>query len=328
MAIPMFVNGRTLHVGASIGVSVSPGDGVSGEQLVQRADVAMYRAKQSGHGTYQCYTEDMGQQARRHLELKLALRQALEKQEFELHYQPQIDLQSGRVNAMEALIRWRHPELGAVSPAHFIPLAEETGLIVPIGEWVLRTACSQLKAWQAEGYVDLCVAVNISARQFQGHDVPDLVRRVLADSGLRGEFLELELTESALMLDTDLVLTALKDVKVTGVRLALDDFGTGYSSLSHLKRFPIDVLKIDQSFTFDVTTSAEAASIVRAIIAMARSLGMTTVAEGVETIEQFSFMVDQHCDRVQGYYFSRPLTVAAMSALLSEDLRNRTLQLC
>lgn len=256
----------------------------------------------------------------------MALRHAVEKCELELHYQPQIDLKTGRVNAMEALLRWRHPELGVVSPARFIPLAEETGLIVPIGEWVLRTACTQLKAWHVAGHVDLCVAVNLSARQFRGHDVAEVVRRVLGECGLTGEFLELELTESALMLDTEMVLRTLKELKATGVKLALDDFGTGYSSLSHLKRFPIDVLKIDQSFTFDVTTSAEAASITRAIIAMAKSLDMSTVAEGVETAEQFSFMVEHQCDRVQGYYLSRPLSVAAMSSLLTEDQRKTSRQ--
>ncbi len=325
LAQPLLVHARSLHASASIGVSVYPGDGATGEQLLTHADVAMYRAKQRGHGTYQCYTEDMGLQAREHLELKVALRQAVERQEFELHYQPQVDVTTGRVNAMEALIRWRHPELGMVSPARFIPLAEETGLIVPIGEWVLRTACAQLKAWHAAGHVDLCVAVNLSARQFQGHDVAEVVRCVLGECALSGQFLELELTESALMLDTEVVLRTLQALKATGVMLALDDFGTGYSSLSHLKRFPIDVLKIDQSFTFDVTSSTEAASITRAIIAMAKSLDMTTVAEGVETAEQFSFMAEHQCDRVQGYFFSRPLSVVAMSALLAENQRNRTL---
>jgi diguanylate cyclase (GGDEF)-like protein len=326
LAQPLLVNARSLHVSGSIGVSVYPDDGATGEQLLRHADVAMYRAKQRGHGAYQCYTEDMGLQAREHLELKVALRQALEQGEFELQYQPQVDLKTGHVSAMEALIRWHHPVLGMVSPGRFIPLAEETGLIVPIGEWVLRTACAQLKAWHEAGHVELCVSVNVSARQFQGHDVAAVVRQVLGECGLKGESLELELTESALMLDTDIVLQTLRDLKSTGVQLALDDFGTGYSSLSHLKRFPIDVLKIDQSFTFDLTASAEAASITRAIIAMARSLDMATVAEGVETVEQFNFMVEHQCDRVQGYYFSRPLSVAAMSALLAQDAQHQTPQ--
>jgi len=325
MSLPWLVDTRSLHASASIGVSVFSGDSSrgdsDGETLLKHADVAMYRAKQQGRNSHRCYTDDMGLQAQQHMELQAALGLALEAQQFELHYQPQIDLRSGRVNAMEALIRWRHPELGMVSPASFIPLAEETGLIVPIGEWVLRTACRQLQAWHSAGHAGLCVAVNVSARQFQGHDVAAMVRRVLAECGLAGRFLELELTESALMLNADLVLQTLRELKTTGVMLALDDFGTGFSSLSLLRRFPIDVIKIDQSFTFDVTTSAEAASITCGIVAMAQSLGMKTVAEGVETEQQLAFMAAQRCDSVQGYYLSRPLPVAAMGAFLAEDRR-------
>ncbi|HSI57482.1 MAG TPA: EAL domain-containing protein [Ideonella sp.] len=321
LSLPLLIDARSVQVSASIGVSIYPGDGTCGETLLKHADVAMYRAKELGGNDYRCYTDDMGLRAQEHLELQAALRQAVDEQQFELHYQPQVDLRTGRMNAMEALIRWRHPELGMVSPARFIPLAEETGLIVPIGEWVLRSACTQLKAWHEAGHLGLCVAVNLSARQFQGHDVAQMVRRVLGECGLAGEFLELELTESALMQDTEGVLKTLHELKATGAALALDDFGTGYSSLSHLRRFPIDVIKIDQSFTFDVASSAEAASITRAIIAMARSLDMKTVAEGVETEQQLRFMSEHQCDSVQGYYYSRPLAVDAMSALLAEDRR-------
>ena len=318
---PMQIEGRSLQVNASIGISVYPGDGDNGDSLLKHADVAMYRAKQQGRNAYRCYTEDMGLAAQQHMELQTALGRALEQDQFELYYQPQVNLQTGRIDAMEALIRWHHPALGTIAPARFIPLAEDTGLIVPIGEWVLRTACTQLKAWHGAGHADVSVAVNLSARQFQGHDVARLVRCVLADVGLEGSFLEIELTESALMLDTEEVLRALNELKAIGVVLALDDFGTGYSSLSHLRRFPIDVIKVDKSFTFDVTTSTEAASITRAIIAMAKSLQVKTVAEGVETEAQLSFMVEHRCESVQGYYFSRPLRVAAMSALLSEGRR-------
>lgn len=321
MALPLTVGTRSLHVSASIGICTYTGDSSTGETLLKHADVAMYRAKQQGRNRYQCYSHDMGLQALQHMELQAALRQALEARQFELHYQPQVDLRTGRINAMEALIRWHHPVLGTISPARFIPVAEETGLIVPIGEWVLRTACAQLKAWHLAGHGALCVAVNLSVRQFQGHDVAQMVRRVLEECELDGRFLELELTESALMLDTESVLQALRTLKSTGVLLALDDFGTGYSSLSLLRRFPIDVIKIDQSFTFDVGTSTEAASITRAIIAMAQSLDMKTVAEGVETEQQLAFMAAQHCDSMQGYLFSRPLPVSAMSALLLEDRR-------
>lgn len=320
VSLPFFVEARSLSVSASIGISVCPADGSSSEMLLKHADVAMYRAKLRGNG-YECYTDDMGLQARQHIELQTALREALVQQQFELYYQPQVDLRTGRMNAMEALIRWRHPELGIVSPARFIPLAEETGLIVAIGEWVLRTACTQLKAWHMAGHTGMSVAVNLSARQFHGHDVAQLVRSVLGDCGLAPRFLELELTETALLLDTDVVLETLRELKDIGVVLALDDFGTGYSSLSHLRRFPIDVIKIDQSFTFELASSVGAASITRAIIAMARSLDVKTVAEGVETEQQLHFMAVHQCDSVQGYFFSRPLPVAAMSALLLEDRR-------
>jgi len=321
LVLPLQVAERCLQVGASIGISVFPDDGSNAEALLKHADTALYRAKQQGRNGYRCYTGEMGLEARQQIELQTALQQAIEQQQFELYYQPQVDLHSGRINAMEALVRWRHPALGMVSPADFIPLAEETGLIVPIGEWVLRSACTQLKAWHAAGHTGLSVAVNLSARQFHGHDVAQLVRGVLGELGLAGECLELELTESALMLDTEVVLETLRELKTLGVVLALDDFGTGYSSLSHLRRFPIDVIKIDQSFTFDVASSTDAASIARAVIAMARSLGVKTVAEGVETEQQLRFMAAHQCDRIQGYYFSRPLPVAAMGALLAEDRR-------
>jgi len=222
---------------------------------------------------------------------------------------------------VEALVRWHHPELGMVPPVRFIPLAEETGLIIPIGEWVLRTACAQAKAWHAAGHTALSVAVNMSARQFQQQDVPSLVRDVLHGTGLPAQCLELELTESTLLHNTDAVVETMRQLKTFGVRLALDDFGTGYSSLSYLKRFPIDILKIDKSFTFDVTSDEGAASIARAIIAMARSLNMTTVAEGVETIEQLELLSALGCDVMQGYYISRPLPVDQFTALLSDGQR-------
>jgi diguanylate cyclase (GGDEF)-like protein len=321
MSQPFQIRGRSMHVGASIGVSVSPGDGSNVDELLEHADVAMYRAKQQGRTAYQFYTGEMGSQARQRIELQTALSLALQERQFELHYQPQVDLRSGRIDAMEVLIRWRHPEMGIVSPAHFIPLAEETGLIVPIGEWVMRTACAQLKEWHDAGHHGLSVAVNVSARQFQRHDVVELVRDVLATCSLAPHHLELELTESALVLDTEAVLHTLLALKAMGVVLALDDFGTGYSNLSNLKRFPIDVIKIDQSFTADVTSNEQAASITRAIIAMARSLGARTIAEGVETEEQLRFMGEHRCDSIQGYFFSRPLPVAAMTQLLQEDRR-------
>jgi diguanylate cyclase (GGDEF)-like protein len=316
LAQPVLVEGETLHVTTSIGVAVHPADGGDAETLLKHADAAMYRAKEQGRNAYQCYTGAIGARARQYADLQNALRRAVEQGQFELHFQPQVSLATGRIHAVEALIRWRHPELGLVSPDRFIPLAEETGLIVPIGEWVLRTACRQLQAWRNASCGDLTMAVNLSPRQLHVHDVAQLVRCVLCDTGLPAAALELELTESALIHNTEAVGATLRELKSIGVSLALDDFGTGYSSLSHLRRFPIDVIKIDKSFTFDVTGSAEAASIARAIIAMAHSLGLRTVAEGVETEEQARFLAAHQCDSIQGYHVSRPLPAAALGEQL------------
>ena len=313
-------DGRDLHLSASIGISVFPQDGDSCDLLLQHADVAMYRAKSNGRNGFQSYSIEMGAQVQDRMELESALRVALERQQLELHYQPQVDRKGGRIVGVEALLRWHHPTLGMVSPARFIPVAEETGLIIPIGEWVLRTACAQAEAWHAGGHTGLSVAVNMSAKQFQQQDVPALVRDVLSRTQLPAQCLELELTESTLMHDTDAAVETMRQIKNLGVRLALDDFGTGYSSLSYLKRFPIDVLKIDQSFTFEVTSDAGAASITRAIIAMARSLHMTTVAEGVETRGQLEFLSALGCDVMQGFHISRPLPVSQVTALLDDGL--------
>ena len=310
--------GRDFYLGASIGISVYPHDGDSSDVLLQHADVAMYRAKANGRNGFQNYLVEMGAQARDRMTIESALRVALERQQFTLHYQPQVDGVSGRIVGVEALLRWQHPLLGNVSPARFIPVAEETGLIIPIGEWVLRTAVAQAKAWHEAGHIGLSVAVNMSAKQFQ-QDVPALVREVLHDAGLPAHYLELELTESVLMHDTKATIETMRQLKNVGVRLALDDFGTGYSSLSYLKRFPIDVLKIDQSFTFEVTSDDGAASITRAIIAMARSLNMTTVAEGVETCEQLAYLVALGCDVMQGFHISRPVPNEQITALLDKD---------
>ncbi|HTD06315.1 EAL domain-containing protein [Undibacterium sp.] len=313
---PFVLNSHELHVTTSIGVSVFPEDGTSGDMLLKTADAALYSAKDKGRNGYQFYTRKMGVQVEERAELENALHQALALQEFELHYQPKVDLRSGKVYGMEALLRWRRPEIGMMPPDRFIPLAEETGLIIQIGEWVLRTACAQLKEWHETGHPDLTMAVNVSARQFRLQDVPDLVCNVLADTGLSAEYLELELTESLLMQNREVVVKALERLKKIGITLSLDDFGTGYSSLSYLKQFPIDVVKIDQSFIRDVTNSVDGASLTRSIIAMAESLHMTTVAEGVETEGQLGFLNNNHCDAMQGYYFSRPLPKHEMTALL------------
>ncbi len=315
---PFAQDGRQLHLSGSIGISVFPQDGENCDTLLQHADVAMYRAKANGRNGFQIYSSEMGAKAQERMELEAALRLAIERDQLELHYQPQIDGRDGRIVGVEALVRWRHPQLGLVPPARFIPLAEETGLILPIGEWVLRTACAQAMAWRAAGCTALSMAVNVSARQIQQQDVPALVREVLRDTGLPPGCLELELTESALMHDTEAAIATMRHLERLGVRLALDDFGTGYSSLSYLRRFPIDVLKIDRSFTADVTGDTGAASITRAIIAMAQSLDMTTVAEGVETQEQLEFLAGLGCQVMQGYHISRPLPADRVTALLMD----------
>ena len=313
---PLRADGRTLHVTASVGVATFPADGDSAEQLLKHADAAMYRAKAHGRNGVQCYTRDMGMQAHQRVELQSALRLAVEHDQFELHFQPQCDPHSGRIVAVEALIRWPHPVLGLVSPDRFIPLAEETGLIAPIGRWVLRTACRQLQAWHAAGHTRLVMAVNLSARQFLTQDIPQLVREALEEHGLPARALELELTETALMHNADAVRATLQALKDLGVVLSLDDFGTGYSSLNHLRRFPIDAIKIDKSFTAEMATSDDTTAIVRAIVAMARSLGVQTVAEGVENEAQMRFLAALQCDRVQGYHLGRPQPAAELTAHL------------
>ena len=315
---PLRADERTLHVTASVGVATFPADGDSAELLLKHADAAMYRAKAQGRNGVQCYTRDMGLQAHQRVELQTALRLAVEQGQFELHYQPQCAPESGRIVAMEALIRWQHPELGLVSPERFIPLAEETGLIAPIGRWVLRTACRQLQAWHAAGHTRLVMAVNLSARQFLAQDIPQLVREVLEEHGLPARALELELTETALMHNAESVRSTLQALKDLGVVLALDDFGTGYSSLNHLRRFPIDAIKIDKSFTAEMASSDDTTAIVRAIVAMARSLGVQTVAEGVENEAQLRFLAALQCDRVQGYHLGRPQPPGELTPALGE----------
>jgi EAL domain-containing protein (putative c-di-GMP-specific phosphodiesterase class I) len=276
----------------------------------------MYRAKEAGKNTFRFYSQDMSARAIQRLTMENNLRLALERGQFVLHYQPQVDVGSGAVVGTEALLRWQHPELGLVSPAEFIPLLEETGLIVPVGAWVLQEACAELRRCQRAGHPQLRMAVNISGRQFNDPALPEMITRLMADLGLTPGTLELELTESVLMGQTatvDEVLRALGDARV---RLAVDDFGTGYSSLSYLKRFPIDVLKIDRSFIRDITSDESNANIVAAIIGMGGSLGMDIIAEGVETDAQCEFLRQRGCRLMQGYLFARPMTAEALTALL------------
>ncbi len=316
---PVVIDEREYFVTASIGVSLHPEDGDNAEMLLRNADIAMYRAKETGKNNFQFYSPTMNAEAPRRLTLETDLRRALERREFLLHYQPKVDLASGWITGTEALLRWQHPKQGLISPLDFIPLLEETGLIVPVGRWVLHSACVQNKSWQEAGHAPLRVAVNLSARQFKQTGLVEMVEEVLAETGLDPRYLELELTESILLEHTEESLATLRRIHDMGIHLALDDFGTGYSSLSYLKRFPIDSLKIDRSFIRDVTTNPDDATIAQTVIAMAHSLRMTAVAEGVETEEQLAFLRSHQCDQMQGYYFSRPLPPELFAQMMKEN---------
>jgi diguanylate cyclase (GGDEF)-like protein len=322
VAQPVVIQGHEFFPTCSMGVAAWPSDGADEAALMRHADIAMYRAKELGRNTYQFYSSAMNARTLERLRLESELRHALERDEFVLHYQPQVALDSGRIVGMEALVRWNHPELGMVPPDQFIGLAEETGLIVAIGDWVLRTACAQTLRWQRAGYPGLRVAVNLSARQFAAQDLASSIRAVLAATGLAADCLDFELTESSLMADVDSAVASMHELKALGVQLSIDDFGTGYSSLAYLKRFPIDVLKIDKSFVRDVMADAADAAIVTSIIALAHNLKLHVIAEGVETAEQLVYLRQHGCDDVQGYYFSRPVPAAAFERLLAAPPRS------
>lgn len=320
IARPFDFGGLEIQIGASIGVSIYPEDGETPEILLKHAAAAMYNVKEKGRNDVEFHTLAMSAHVQQRATMEHALGLALGRGELRLVYQPKIHVKSGQMRGVEALLRWHHPEQGIISPASFVPLAEDTGLIVVIGEWVLRTACAQLYAWHAAGHPDLSVSVNVSALQFRQPDLVNTIVGILAETGLEARNLELELTESVIMQDSDGVIETLRALKSIGVRLALDDFGTGYSSLSYLKRFPIDIVKIDQSFIRDVTSDPGDAALTRAIITMAHSLGLTTIAEGVETEGQLGFLASQQCDDVQGYLFSRPVPAATIDAILCGSL--------
>ena len=318
------VAGHDLHVSCSIGASLYPRDGRDAVTLLKNADTAMYRAKEGGRNRGQFYQEDMNARLGERLSLENELRRALERGELLLHYQPQVDLRSGAIVGAEALIRWQHPERGLVPPDRFIAIAEETGLIVPIGEWVLDTACAQAGAWRKAGLTRLRMAVNISARQLRHKSLAESIRHALGAGGLDADSLELEITESMVMHNPAEVIGLLQSLKALGVRIAVDDFGTGYSSLAYLKRFPIDVLKIDQSFVRGIAADRSDAAIARTVINLARSLYLHTIAEGVETAEQAGLLHGWTCDEAQGYLFSRPLPAEDFTALLGARQRYPT----
>jgi diguanylate cyclase (GGDEF)-like protein len=302
----------------SIGISIYPDDASHLEGLVRNADAAMYRAKATGRGTFSYYAPDMAPGASDRTSLEYGLFRALDQQEFTIDYQPQIDISSGRIIGAEALVRWQHPQLGLIGPANFIPLAEETGLIVPLGEWVMKTALAQMYKWHRLGHVPIRIAVNLSAIQISQVDFPARIARVLGESELDSRYLELEITESALMRNIEPNIERLRMARKLGISFALDDFGTGYSSLSYLRQLPIERLKMDVSFVRGLTTDPGGEILVKAIIGLAKSLGLKVLAEGVETREQFNLLQSNGCDEMQGYLFSAPLHEDAFEAMLAD----------
>jgi diguanylate cyclase (GGDEF)-like protein/PAS domain S-box-containing protein len=325
VARPHSIGQHDLHVTTSIGVSVYPDDGLDAETLIKTADTAMYQAKENGRQSYRFFKPAMNVRAVERQFIEESLRRALERDEFVLHYQPKVNLRTGEISGAEALLRWTHPIRGAIAPADFIPVAEDCGLIVPIGNWVLREACRQARAWKDAGVRVATMAVNISAMEFRNENFLEGVFLILEETGLDPRSLELELTESVLMKHAESTETILKALKVAGVQLAIDDFGTGYSSLSYLRKFPIDTLKIDQSFIRQITTAPDETTIVTAVISMGRSLNLRVVAEGLETRQELEFLQAHHCDEAQGYYFSRPIPPEQFVTLFDTGMGEATL---
>lgn len=317
MLKPVFLlDGHELHVTSSIGIALFPQDGEDMTTLLQNADAAMYRAKEQGRNNYQFYTANLNSEASQRLTLENSLHYALKRQEFVIYYQPQINIDTGKVVQFEALLRWQHGERGIIPPNTFIPIAEETGLIVPIGEWVLRQVCAQWIRWSQMGLNPPRVAVNLSARQLQHPELVATVAAVLAEAEMPPQTLELEITETAAMRDVDATIRTLEALRKMGVRISMDDFGTGYSSLSYLKRFPLHSLKIDQAFIKDIATNTQDHAMVTAITAMAKGLNLNVVAEGVENEAQLNCLRQMYCKDMQGYLFSPPLSAAAVQAYL------------
>nr|WP_216670420.1 EAL domain-containing protein [Microcoleus asticus] len=319
VAQPMIVKGSELYLTASIGISLSPSDASDGDQLLKNAYTAMYNSQQQGGNNYQFHTAKVAHSSIKRFTQETFLRNALKRSEFEVYYEPQIEIKTGKIIGAEALVRWNHPERGRVSPGEFIPMAEEMGLIAPLGEWVLETACRQTKVWQTQGLPPLRVAVNVSARQFEQKNLTERVRQILTETNLDPKCLELELTESLILQDEKTAVQAFTAWKDMGISIAIDDFGMGYSSLSYPKRFPFDAIKIDKSFIRDIAEDRQNAAITIAIIQMAHGMNMTVIAEGVENESELAFLCDRECDEIQGYFFSQALPMAEFEELLKSD---------
>ena len=320
---PIRIMGQECRVTGSIGIATYPCDARDAATLMKHADMAMYLAKEEGKNNYQFYSADMTPMSVEHLELEVRLAQALQRGEFSLQYQPRVDIATGQILGAEALLRWWNADLGTMSPAQFIPLAEDTGLIVAIGRWVLRTACEQNMAWQARGMPSIVMSVNLSPRQFKEPALLSDIAAILAETGMAPELLELEITESMIMQHVDIAAEKAAAMKKLGIKLAIDDFGTGYSSLSQLKRFPIDTLKIDRAFVRDIPASSDDTAITKAVVSLGKALGVRVVAEGVETSAQYQFLRDNGCDEMQGFYFSKPCHPDAFAVLLKKKPRKR-----
>ncbi|HJR69037.1 MAG TPA: EAL domain-containing protein, partial [Gammaproteobacteria bacterium] len=318
---PITIMGHECRVTGSIGIASYPNDARDAAMLLKHADMAMYLAKEEGKNNFQFYSADMTPMSVEHLELEVRLANALQRGEFSLQYQPRVDIATGEIRGVEALLRWWNPDLGTMSPAQFIPLAEDTGLIVPIGKWVLRTACEQNVAWQKRGLPSVVMSVNLSPRQFKDAALLSDIAEILTETGMAPELLELEITESMIMQHVDIAAEKAGEMKQLGIRLAIDDFGTGYSSLSQLKRFPIDTLKIDRAFVRDIPQSEDDTAITKAVVSLGKALGVRVVAEGVETAAQHQFLRDNGCDEMQGFFFSKPCHPDALAEFLKKAKR-------
>jgi diguanylate cyclase (GGDEF)-like protein len=316
---PIKIQGKEFFITGSLGIALYPNDGDSVDALLKYADIAMYHAKQGGRNSFRFFAKHMDEQVQLRLSMESKLKQALDRDELDLHYQAKVEIATGRIIGVEALLRWHNPEMGQVSPAQFIPVAEETGLIVPIGEWVLESACRQAQSWRRAGLDPVNIAVNLSSHQFRRGGLIERVEQVLASTGWDAQWLELELTESAIMENAQETIRVLNQLKAMGISLSVDDFGTGYSSMAYLKRFPLDVVKIDQSFVKDIADDPNDATIVKAIIALAHGLNLITIAEGVETEQQLNFLRQHGCDQIQGYLVNRPVPAEQMALLLQAD---------